>query len=237
MESRKVPNDIVITINEGHATIYKISYDSDSLVGILSKMTKMYGKKGKHKESKVHMNATPKFGTRILTEHGLVVSYSKERLKPMSLISSVTGKPYSVPLANVEYSVYEYPELAKSVLAFMKNPCQLDALDKKIGEVLDIDAIENKDVGEVEFIPAIVSSIRKEKCIECPVDDLDGYLRGMACGNHLEVSKETRKVRSTEINSEGIIKSIPDIATPIKRKALKHIFNPRVSRSLGIKMN
>jgi hypothetical protein len=142
-----------------------------------------------------------------------------------------------MPLANVEYSVYEYPELAKSVLSFMKNPCQLDTLDKKIGEVLEVDAIGNEDVGEVEFIPAIVSSIRKEKCIECPVDELDGYLRGMTCGNHLEVSKETKKIRNAETDSKGIIKSIPDVATPVKRKALKRIFNPRVSRSLGIKMN
>jgi hypothetical protein len=115
----------------------------------------------------------------------------------------------------------------------MKNPCQLDTLDKKIAEVLETDAIGNEDADEVEFVPAIVSSIRKEKCIECPVEDLDGYLRGLSCGNHLEVSKETRKVRNGQTDSEGIIKSVPDIATPVKRKA-KHLFNPRVSRSLGI---
>lgn len=235
MESRKAPNNIVITINGNRATIYRISYDRDSLIDILSKMTKKYVKKGKCKESKVRMNAIPKFGTRILTEHGLVVSYTKERLEPMSIVSSVTGKPYHMPLANIEYSVYEYPELAKAVLAFMQNPCQLEMLDQKILKVLELNATVYPDEADgVEFIPGIVSAIRKDVCVECPVDDLDGYLRGMTYGNHLEVSKETRKIRNGQTNSEGIINSIPPAATPIKPKVLKRLFNPRVSRSLGI---
>lgn len=233
MESKKAPNNLVITIAENRATIYKISYDKDSLIDIVSRMTKKFGKKEKHSEKMVRMYGPLESGKKILTEHGLVVNYMAEQLEPLHVISSLNGEPYTMPLSNMKYSVYEYSQLAKAVLLFMKNPCQLNTLDEAVDEAFDI-RTESSDIGELEFLPGIVSSIRKSVCIECPVDDLDGYLRSLSCGNHLEVSKETRKVRSSQVNSQGIINSIPSSTTPIKKKILRYIFNPKVSKSLGI---